>query len=209
MLGGRLPLTWYEAEYANLVPMTSMTLRPIANPVANLSYPGRTYKFFNGSTVYPFGYGLSYTNFNYKIAPSKTLIKIKLNKYQHCSNLNYEYNDDKPYCPAVLVDDCSCEQEFGIAVTVKNVGKMDGSEVVIVYSKPPKGITETHAKQVIGFERVFVQAGGETKTKFRFNVCKSLAIVDKKGYKVLPSGLHTIMVGDANVSFFVSVQYYK
>ncbi|XWS39313.1 hypothetical protein CRYUN_Cryun18bG0040800 [Craigia yunnanensis] len=53
--GGRLPLTWYEADYVDKLPITSMSLRPVGN------YPGRTYKFFNGSTVYSFGYGLSYT----------------------------------------------------------------------------------------------------------------------------------------------------
>ena len=29
------------------------------------SKPGRTYKFYTGDTVYPFGYGLSYTTFNF------------------------------------------------------------------------------------------------------------------------------------------------
>lgn len=61
--------------------------------------------------------------------------------------------------------------------------------------------------QVIGFERVFVPAGGEKKVKFAFNACKSLAIADKTGYKILPSGLHTIMIGDTDVSFFVRVQF--
>ncbi|KAF2282803.1 hypothetical protein GH714_043094 [Hevea brasiliensis] len=203
--GGRLPLTWYKAEYVDAVPMTSMPLRP----VDEFGYPGRTYKFFNGSTVYPFGYGLSYTNFSYKITPSKTALKIKLNKYQHCNNLNYTNDDVKPFCPAVLVEDLGCEHEFGLEATVENAGKMDGSEVVMVYSKPPTGITGTHAKQVIGFERVFVPAGGKNKVKFTFDVCKSLAIVDGRGNKVLPSGLHTIMVGDADVSFFVEVQFYQ
>ncbi|XXG84676.1 hypothetical protein AAC387_Pa10g2142 [Persea americana] len=58
--GGRLPLTWYQADYAHKLPMTSMQMRP----VEELGYPGRTYKFFNSTTVYPFGYGLSYTQFN-------------------------------------------------------------------------------------------------------------------------------------------------
>ncbi|KDP30466.1 hypothetical protein JCGZ_16145 [Jatropha curcas] len=50
--GGRLPLTWHEADYVDQLPRTSLQLRPNDE----LSYPGRTYKFFNGSTVYPFGY---------------------------------------------------------------------------------------------------------------------------------------------------------
>lgn len=55
------------------------------------------------------------------ITPLKTSIKIKLNKYHHCNSLNYENEDDKPHCPAGLVDDLSCEHEFGFEATIKNV----------------------------------------------------------------------------------------
>jgi beta-D-xylosidase 4 len=47
-------------------------------------------------------------------------------------------------------------------VTVQNVGDKDGSEVVVVYSKPPDGVSGAHAKQVIGLERVFAAAGKRT-----------------------------------------------
>lgn len=39
--------------------MTIMDMR--ANPATG--YPGRTYKFYKGPVVFPFGFGLSYTNF--------------------------------------------------------------------------------------------------------------------------------------------------
>ncbi|RXH98993.1 hypothetical protein DVH24_011318 [Malus domestica] len=124
----KLPLTWYEAGYVKMLPMKSMPLRPIDT----LGYPGRTYKLLNGSTVYPFGYGLSYTQFNY------TLIA---------------------------------------AVEVKHVGKRDRSEVVFVYSKPPDGIVGTHAKQVIGFERVFAKAG----QRMEVEIVKALPEVEDFG----------------------------
>ncbi|PNT63716.1 hypothetical protein BRADI_4g20240v3, partial [Brachypodium distachyon] len=53
---GRLPVTWYPEEFTN-VPMTDMRMR--ADP-AN-GYPGRSYRFYQGKTVYKFGYGLSYS----------------------------------------------------------------------------------------------------------------------------------------------------
>uniref|UniRef100_A0A6N2LTD8 Glycoside hydrolase family 3 C-terminal domain-containing protein n=1 Tax=Salix viminalis TaxID=40686 RepID=A0A6N2LTD8_SALVM len=83
---GRLPLTWHEADYVDMLPMTSMPLRPIDS----LGYPGRTYKFFNGSTVYPFGYGLSYTQFTYNLTSSTRSLDIKLEKYQYCHDLGYK-----------------------------------------------------------------------------------------------------------------------
>ncbi|KAK9936730.1 hypothetical protein M0R45_013558 [Rubus argutus] len=195
--GGRLPLTWYPADYVDMLPLTSMPLRPIDS----LGYPGRTYKFYNGSTVYPFGYGLSYTKFNYNIPSAKRYLDIKLEKSQHCRDLEYKEGEYRPSCPSVLIDDLQCKHDFEFEVEVQNVGRRDGSEVIMVYSKPPHGIASTHAKQVIGFKRVFVKAGQTEKVSFVFNACKSLGIVDYTAYNLLPSGKHTILIGANVVSF--------
>jgi beta-glucosidase len=49
---GRLPITFYK----------SVGQLP---PFDNYQMDGRTYRFFKGEPLYPFGYGLSYTRFNY------------------------------------------------------------------------------------------------------------------------------------------------
>ncbi|KAK9936732.1 hypothetical protein M0R45_013560 [Rubus argutus] len=126
---------------------------------------------------------------------------IKLEKSQHCRDLEYKEGEYKPSCPSVLIDDLQCKHDFEFEVEVQNVGRRDGSEVIMVYSKPPSGIASTHAKQVIGFRRVFVKAGQTEKVNFVFNVCKSLGLVDYTAYNLLPSGRHTILLGDNVVSF--------
>jgi beta-D-xylosidase 4 len=59
---GRLSTSIYENDsYMESLDLFDMRMRP------NLTdgYPGRTYRFYAGNVVYPFGYGLSYSEFEY------------------------------------------------------------------------------------------------------------------------------------------------
>ncbi|XP_022761295.1 beta-xylosidase/alpha-L-arabinofuranosidase 1-like [Durio zibethinus] len=199
--GGRLPLTWYEANYIDKLPMTSMSLRPTDK------YPGRTYKFFNGSTVYPFGYGLSYTSFKYQNNSTEKSLDIKLDRLQHCHGLPYKDGNQNHDCPSVSINDLSCKEEITFDITVQNVGKRDGSDVILVYTVPPEGISGTPIKQLVRFERVYLHANESKSVKFVLNVCKSLNIVNVSGYRLLPSGLHKIVVGDISIPIKVNYNW--
>jgi beta-glucosidase-like glycosyl hydrolase len=59
---GHLNFTWY-ADDSQLPAMSDYGLTP-----ADTSGLGRTYQYFTGTPTYPFGYGLSYSNFSYSAA---------------------------------------------------------------------------------------------------------------------------------------------
>jgi beta-D-xylosidase 4 len=63
---GRLPITQYPASYVNNNNIQDMNLRPTS------SIPGRTYAWYTGTPVIPFGYGLHYTNFSVSFQSTKT-----------------------------------------------------------------------------------------------------------------------------------------
>ena len=105
---GRLPVTWYEAAYVDQVPMTDQSMR------ASSSNPGRTYKFYTGTPVYPFGYGLSYSTFSYQ-----TVERVR-GQYQIADLIGSARRDDK------LAD-------VALTVNVTNTGTVVSDVVVLAY----------------------------------------------------------------------------
>ncbi len=63
-IAGRLPVTQYPAKYAEEVDIFEINLRP------NATFPGRTYMWYTGTPVYPFGYGMHYTTFDFSWSSS-------------------------------------------------------------------------------------------------------------------------------------------
>jgi beta-glucosidase-like glycosyl hydrolase len=66
---GKLPFTYYEDPVRDLRETTDYTMTPTDGRL------GRTYQYFTGPPLYPFGYGLSYSHFTYaNLQLSKTAV---------------------------------------------------------------------------------------------------------------------------------------
>ncbi|PON93228.1 LOW QUALITY PROTEIN: hypothetical protein TorRG33x02_111340, partial [Trema orientale] len=181
--GGKLPMTWYPESYLANVPMTNMALRP--DPTSG--YPGRTYRFYKGPVVYPFGYGLSYTKFSKLIeAPPRVSVPITNSCVANSAMLT----------SAIRVTNTDCNVlSFGVHVDVENIGQMDGSHALLVFSSPPAGKWAAQ-KQLVGFQKVHLAAGSRQRVTVGIDVCKHLSVVDQSGIRWIPLGQHTLHIGD-------------
>ncbi|KAK9704795.1 hypothetical protein RND81_07G011700 [Saponaria officinalis] len=185
--GGKLPMTWYPQEYLINLPMTNMAMR------SGPGYPGRTYRFYEGPVVYPFGHGLSYTRFTHTISDGPIEVIVPLDGHRR--------SNASAYGKAIRVSHARCGQlSLAVNVDVKNEGSRDGPHTLLVFSRPPAGGQWAPRKQLVAFERVHVPAGAQHRVRLNIHVCKYLSIVDKAGIRRIPLGDHHIHIGDARHS---------
>ena len=150
---GKLPYTIYPKDYVNKQSMINYDMA---------KFPGRTYKYYQNKPVFPFGYGLSYTEFELTCTNSK--------------------HDD------IITIDCD----------VKNIGDVEGDEVLMVYHSAGRDIREkvkhpVPIKQLIDFQRVTVLHDQTEKVTFGIE-SSGFALVDENGEKIVYKGQHDIIV---------------
>eukprot|EP01064_Diplonema_japonicum_P009910 TRINITY_DN17324_c0_g1_i1.p1 TRINITY_DN17324_c0_g1~~TRINITY_DN17324_c0_g1_i1.p1 ORF type:complete len:807 (+),score=213.88 TRINITY_DN17324_c0_g1_i1:31-2421(+) len=97
--GGKMPVTMYHSSYINEVNFLNMSME---------AGPGRSYRYYKGTPLYPFGYGLSYTTFDLQWVAQPT--------------------------PAVLT---SKDAVSMMTCKVMNTGSVAGAEVVFLYTSAP------------------------------------------------------------------------
>ncbi|KAJ8769353.1 hypothetical protein K2173_002557 [Erythroxylum novogranatense] len=189
--GGRLPMTWYPQSFTK-VPMTDMNMRPDCSR----GYPGRTYRFYTGSQVYGFGQGLSYTNFTYSFLSAPEKLSLSESFSVTSSTRILSQIGEKP--SYITVDGItSCDRlRFRVEISVMNVGDMDGSHVVMLFSRVPKAVAGTPEKQLIGFDRVHTVSHGCTETSILVDPCDHLSIADKQGKRIMLLGDHVLLLGE-------------
>lgn len=102
--------------------------------------------WYNENVVYPFGYGLSYTDFSWEVVPNT--------------------NPTEGY--TAFTDGMTIEQDgnYEIAVKVTNIGDRAGKDVVELYATAPYtagGIEKAH-KVLVGFAKTALLKAGDSDT---------------------------------------------
>ncbi|CAA6665063.1 unnamed protein product [Spirodela intermedia] len=191
--GGRLPVTWYPQEFT-VVPMTDMRMRP--DPATG--YPGRTYRFYTGEVVFPFGYGLSYSSYSYRfVAVADRLLPSDEATAVGGGAEEEGASSDGDAVDVADMSSESCERlKFSAVVGVRNTGETAGRHSVLLFvrrSKPPAG---GGGKQLVDFTSVRLSAGEDANLTFVVNPCEHLSRAALDGSKVLDGGSYSLVVGD-------------
>ncbi|KAL3598171.1 hypothetical protein D5086_006089 [Populus alba] len=165
------------------------------NPNPSNGYPGRTYRFYTGETVYSFGDGLSYSQFTHELIQAPRLVYVPLEESHVCHSSE---------CQSVLASEQACQNStFDMLLRVKNVGAISGSHTVFLFSSPPAVHNSPH-KHLVGFEKVSLNAQTGRHVRFKVDICKDLSVVDELGSKKVALGEYVLHVG--SLKHFLSVR---
>lgn len=172
---GRLPSTQYPAEYVNQLPMTDQSFR------SSSSSPGRTYRFYTGDAVYPFGYGLSYTTFDVVIIDGPSTVNV----------------DELLHSP------------IGYTVNITNTGSVTSDATVLAYYSPDGpshyvGV-EPPFNTLFDFAFVPMLAPGQTSTLWFQMTAKSMVTVDSRGHEWLLPAEWKVSIGEGSDAVKLSV----
>ena len=181
---GHLPVTF--PEDLSQVPASSPAAFPGVNGEVQYSegidVGYRYYDASNETPMFPFGYGLSYTNFSYShlaITPQQV-----------------ENTASNPGPTS-----CGCNgqssRQVTVSATVTNTGKVAGSDVAQLYLGDPASAGEP-PRQLKGFQKVTLQPGQSTTVRFGLTG-HDLSYWDSaaSGW-VLPDGRYGVYVGDSS-----------
>lgn len=193
-----MPVTWYPHDYIN-VPMTDMRMR--ADP--STGYPGRTYRFYSGPKVYEFGYGLSYSKYLYEFT---SVTESKLYLSHPTATQPAKNSDSVRYTLVSELDKKFCESKaVNVTVGVRNEGEMAGKHSVLLFVKPAKPGNGSPVKQLVGFNRVEMNAGEKSEVEFLLSPCEHVSKANEEGLMVIEEGSYSLVVGDVEHPFDIFV----
>ncbi len=161
-------ITWKRNDYS---------IRQRYDENGNCTWPGRTYMYYNGIPQYPFGYGLSYTNFEYS--------DLKLDK--DSVDANGELS------ASIKVKNTGNYAGTEIAQLYVHYENGDGINLPV--------------QQLAGFTRVSLEPGEEKEVEIKADIKNLAQYSEKLEKYYMPTGKYDIWIGSnvtdkANIASF-------
>jgi beta-glucosidase len=152
-------------------------------PFTDYRMAGRTYRYFRGDVLFPFGHGLSFTRFRYR--------DIRIAERAATTAAA----GDAEVTPEIRVGD-----SVQVSVQVENAGSVASDEVVQLYVSAVDGGATAPVRSLAGFQRIHLQAGERRPVSFTL-APRALSLVDDAGQRFVAPGTYEISVGGKQPGF--------
>lgn len=171
---GRLTTTWYTSSDLSKLELANTTKQTVGGITgyytdydlqSTASSPGRTYQYYTGSPVYPFGYGISYTDFEY------TDFKVSANSADANGTVKASVN---------------------VKNVGDTAGK---EVVQLYVSHPGAGEGNVPEKQLKGFEKISLEPGETKTVEFELNFSDMSLFDESAQKLIVPEGEYKLYVG--------------
>lgn len=159
---GRTPYATYPKEFADMMTPLDYELR---------TKLGFTYRFFTGTPVFPYGFGLSYTTFDVNLEGVPAQVSIT---------------------------DLENGAEISASVTIENTGSRSGTDIVLLFRSG--GPDDAPLQELVAFDRAEDLEPGKTE-KIAFTLDRrAFLLVNKDGKRVLVPGQYELTVEGSSAS---------
>jgi len=169
---GRLPITFY----AGLDQLPNLFDYEISH--------GRTYMYLQTPPLYPFGYGLSYTCFEYR--------NLRLNREGEAPAEPSARTGSPGGSPSQVT---GTNDTLTVTVDVANTGERDGDEVVQLYIRELDAPWPKPLKQLRGFQRLNIPAGTTSPVSFALKIADLARWSESRHAFVVIPGRFEALVG--------------
>ena len=149
------------------------TGRPVPEDNQHFAKYASNYLDVREGPLYPFGYGLSYTTFDYSD------FRLSSNKAGIANEESENWNGN---------------QEITASVTVKNTGNRDADEIVQLYICDKVASISRPVKELKGFERIHLNAGESKEVSFKITP-EMLKFYNAELKHIIEPGDFDIMIG--------------